>query len=152
MNDAEQIDIWDLKYISTSDEEDNDSDMASEDESEEENQDEQAQENVEVVKDAEDKALVTLEGGKMLPPMFKHFKKQVGSKKQARVQYEYRYSNDPDNQQEKPRKTVVVKKCFTRKGPQNMIDVLIYQKLNMYEREERMRLLKAHDDSDWQKM
>jgi len=33
-----------------------------------------------------------------------------------------------------------------------MIDMLIYQKLNMYEREERMRLLKEHDDSDWQKM
>ena len=85
MNDPEQIDIWDLKYISTSDEEDNDSDMASEDESEEEEEEEAAQDNIEVVKDANDKALVTLEGGKMLPPMFKHFKKQVGSKKQARV-------------------------------------------------------------------
>jgi len=65
------------------------------------------------------------------------------------VQYEYRYSNDPNNQQEKPRKTVVVRKRVDRKGPQNLIDVLIIQKLNMYEREERMRLLKEHDDEDW---
>ncbi len=39
-----------------------------------------------------------------------------------------------------------------RRGPQNLIDVLIIQKLNMYDREERMRLLKEHDDADWEKM
>lgn len=53
---------------------------------------------------------------------------------------------------QKPRKTVIVKKFLEKKGPQNLIDVLILQKLNMYEREERMRLLKEHDDADFQKM
>ena len=52
----------------------------------------------------------------------------------------------------KPRKTVVVRKRVDRKGPKNLIDVLIIQKLNMYEREERMRILKEHDDEDWLKM
>jgi len=45
-----------------------------------------------------------------------------------------------------------VNKHIARKGPQNLIDVLIIQKMNMYEREERMKLLQAHDDEDWAKM
>jgi len=106
----EETDIWDLKYISTSDEEDNDSDMASEGESEDsENSDSDELK-------AKEKQ-VTLEGGDNLPQMFKQFKRTVGTKKQARVQYEYRYSNDPDSQQVKPRKTVVVRKRADRKGP-----------------------------------
>jgi hypothetical protein len=50
---------------------------------------------------------------------------------------------------QKPRKTVIVKKFLEKKGPQTLIDMLILQKLNMYEREERMRLLKEHDDADF---
>ena len=146
-------DIWDLKYISTSDEEDNDSDMASSDESEEETEKPVNEKDEDVLfNDETGKPLIKFEDSKNLPLQFKKFKKQVGQTNQPRVQYEYRYSNDPENQQEKPRKTVIVKKRALRRGPQNMIDMLIYQKLNMYEREERMRLLKEHDDSDWQKM
>lgn len=86
--------------------------------------------------------------------MMKLFNKRTrkGTKTQSRVQYQYHYSNDPDKQQEKPTKTAVVRKTVDRRGPQNLIDVLIIQKLNMYEREERMRLLKEHDDEDWNKM
>lgn len=86
-------DIWDLKYISTSDDEDNDSDMASSDDSEEEPE---LSPNCDILKDANDKPVIALDGGPNLPALFKNFKKTVGSKKQSRVQYEYKYSNDPE--------------------------------------------------------
>lgn len=158
-----------MKYISTSDEEDNDSDMASDPHSSEDsddkddkdsskNSDNEAQGEGEcdeksgkIKKDLE----VGFTGGEKLPPMMKNFNKsqkkdtKTGRK---RVQYQYQYSNDPAHQQDKPVKTAIIRKRVDRKGPQNLVDVLIIQKLNMYEREERMRLLKEHDDEDWNKM
>jgi hypothetical protein len=70
-------DIWDLKYISTSDDEDSDPNITSDEESEEENEEEG-------------------EVAQKLPPLFKKLK-SVGTKGPPRVQYEYRYSNDPDD-------------------------------------------------------
>lgn len=72
--------------------------MASSEESETDEQEPVIKDDSDVLqRDENGKPVLTLEGGKNLPPQFKNFKRQVGSKKQQRVQYEYRYSNDPDN-------------------------------------------------------
>ena len=117
-------DIWDLKYISTSDEEDNDSDLEDGEESEESEEEE----------------------SKAVPSVFKKFKR-TGTKGPARIQYTYNYTpNAEGKQQEKPTKTALVNKRVERKGPENIIDLLILNKLNVYEREQRMQLLKENDD------
>lgn len=94
MEDPELIDqdIWDLKYISTSDEEDNDSDIASEEKSdnEEESEDEyededESDEDSDNPKRKEKK--MQLVGGENMPPIFRKFKaaNRKGAKAPPRI-------------------------------------------------------------------
>jgi hypothetical protein len=126
--DYREMDIWDLKYISTSDEEDNDSDIASENnqDSEEEEEEENSSNSDEEPKKASVNQQLFV-GGDKLPHMFRKFKAATrkGTKGPPRVQYQYTYSNDPETGKPKPVKTAVVRKHVQRRGPQNLIDVLI---------------------------
>ena len=63
--------------------------------------------------------------------------------KNARVQYQYTYK---PSEHGPAVKSVVVHKKLDRKGPNNLIDMLITQKANMYEREERLRDLREQDE------
>lgn len=58
--------------------------------------------------------------------------------------YTYDYSKG-----EGTRKQVLVAQRIERKGPDSLIDLLIAQKLNIYDREQRMNLLKEQTDADW---
>ena len=86
------------------------------------------------------------ENNSKVPQVFKRFKR-LGRKGPPRVTYTYDYSKD-----EGSRKQVLVAPRVARKGPDSLIDLLIAQKLNIYEREERMRLLKEQTDADWRAM
>jgi hypothetical protein len=111
-----ELDIWELKYMSTSDEEDNDSDIDDSSEEDEESS------------EGEEKSQNSAEEDKV-PTIFKRFKR-LGRKGPPRVQYSYDYSKG-----EGSKKTVLVSHRVARKGPDSMIELLITQKQNMYERE-----------------
>ena len=90
-NDYADQDIWDIKYISTSDEEDNDSDIASsneDDDSEEKSSNEEDKSNSsddEVTKNKKEKDSQFI-GGDRLPHLFRKFKNSgKGAKGPPRV-------------------------------------------------------------------
>lgn len=141
--DFKDIHIWDLKYISTSDEEDNDSSESesSEEESEEESKDKAEPE----TKEDKDKKLVeqmmnsdsTVDTNPnniwkedhkadSVPQIAKKLKP---AKKKQRVYYAYSYDNKPDgentNQTGEPKKSIVVRKRVEARQPENLIDLLV---------------------------
>ena len=102
----EDKEIWELKYVSTSDEEDNDSEE--DEEEEEENEDEEEEE-------------------KGLPEVAQKLQKQ---KKRQRVFYSYVQGDG-----EEGKEGVVVKKRIEPRQPENLIDILVMQKTKLYEKE-----------------
>ena len=46
----------------------------------------------------------------------------------------------------------MIRKRVERRQPENLIDILVLQKQYLYEKEQRMKILKEQDDSEWAKM
>lgn len=79
-------------------------------------------------------------------------KKLKAAKKRQRVYYAYTYNNKTGESGGAPQKSTVVKKRVEARHPDNLIDLLIMQKSYLYEKEQKMKLLKDQDEEHWDKM
>ena len=140
------LEVWDLKYISTSDEEDNDSsEEGSGESSSSEEEEEKAQE-------GDPKSIWKLEAGKNegVPQIAQKLRP---AKKKQRIYYAYTYDNKTgESGQADPKKVKVIKKRVERRQPENLIDILVMQKQYLYDKEQRMKMLKEQDEVEWEKM
>ena len=76
--------------------------------------------------------------GDQVPTLTKQLKRRLNdpqNKKPQQIKYQYAYVPG----QEKPMKTAIVRKVSERKGPSDLIDLLITQKKGLYDRETRLR-------------
>lgn len=141
-----KMNVWDLKYISTSDDDDNDSDVA---ESSEEEDEEEEQPKDESKADIFKKHV---EGqGDRVPDIVKGLTQNTSNKERVRYQYTYATENG-EVVGEEPKKSVVIKKKSERKGPNDLIELLTREKDQMWNREQRMKVLKEQDEAEWQKL
>ena len=160
------MNVWELPYFSTSCAEDNDSDIFSEEsgeeggesEMEEISSGEEQESTKDVAKDGEEKATFKTpkqikadeifdkkaEGqGNNVPNFLKKIRQEklMKPKEKKGLSYSYTYTTNEDGNNGPPNKAVIVRRAIESKGPQNLIDVLIMQKQNMYQREQHMKIL-----------
>ena len=50
------------------------------------------------------------------------------------------------------KKSLVVKKRVENKFPEDLVEILIMQKSYLYDKEQRMKMLKEQDTEEWAKM
>ena len=75
------------------------------------------------------------------------------TKKKQRIYYAYTYDNKTEEGgSTDPKKVKVIRKRVERRQPENLIDILVLQKQYLYEKEQRMKILKEQDDFEWAKM
>ena len=152
--------IWDLKYISTSDDEDNDSegddDIAASDSDEEEGEDEQEEmlSEAEQVNKMADKKLFlkNVEGqGNKVPEIVKQLKPT--KQKRARVRYQMTYKTENGELVgEEGKRSLVLKKRAERAGPKDLINLLTREKKALWDREQAMKLLREQDEAELEKL
>ena len=161
--------VWDLKYISTSDEEDNDS---SENESSSSESDKDKKEEEKTSKkvssplkegktkqsSSDDEASIDAKKFWKTTPGKNDAVPQIAqklrpAKKKQRIFYAYTYDNKTEESgATDPKKVKVIKKRVERRHPENLIDMLIMQKQYLYEKEQRIKVLKEQDEDEWSKM
>ena len=159
------LQIWDLKYISTSDEEDNDSSEGESGSSSESDEEKKPVSEVEEAKKVQEDDNKQDEDGNVDPK--KIWKLSPGknenvpqiaqklrpAKKKQRIYYAYTYDNKTgESGQAEPQKVKVIKKRVERRQPENLIDILVMQKQYLYDKEQRMKILKEQDEEEWSKM
>jgi hypothetical protein len=151
--------VWDLKYVSTSDEEDNDSDVrdsASDDESEdaESSEEEEDSKNTHPLSQDKRKNLFAKSApgqGDMVPDIARQLKPQKAV--HERVRYEETYKNENGEEDgEVPMKSLIIRKKSERQGPTDLIALLTREKQALWEREQNMKLLRAQDETEWDKL
>ena len=146
----EKMNLWDLLYISTSCEEDNDSESEEEDDEEEEKKEgDEEEEKAESPKKKyipdyvpkedrpEPRSGIPLTDDSTddskIPPIAR---KLPPVKKGKRIFYAYTYDTDSKEAAEvTAKKSIVIKKRVEARQPQNLIDLLVMQKSYMYDRE-----------------
>lgn len=150
------VDVWDLDYISTSDEEDIDPNSDEESEEEEGEEKKQNEETKDLFFDlGSTKKRIVFEPApgqdKSVPLIVRRLRRAQGAKKQETVVYQYRYSNEPGKEGEK-KKYSIIKGRKERDLPENLIDFLLLKKQCNYQTEARVKLLRQNEQEDWDRL
>ena len=76
------------------------------------------------------------------------------AKKKQRIYYAYTYDTKTGEggKEADAKKVKVIRKRVERRQPENLIDILVMQKQYLYDKEQRMRVLKEQDEDEWAKM
>lgn len=135
------MNIWDLKYMSTSDEEDNDSDL--EDENEEGGEDEQEDPEENHSSGAIFMKNVVGQGSK-IPAIARRLKLKK-STMQERVRYQYTYKEEGELEGES-KKSLVIKKRIERPTPKDLVHMLTREKQDLWNKEQYLRFLKEEEN------
>lgn len=156
-----------MRYVSTSDEDDNDvdddedsSEYDSEDENpndEEEKEQSQRQEPVNASNSEEVKAESSSEAGNktqkpendQVPEIArKIIRKNLQGKEKRQPQIRYVYTHVP-GQDGPPKKTAVIKKAITREPAKDLVQILIEKKQSVYAREQHMLQMREEQDRNY---